>query len=90
MTPEDYKLLKNLYENPEPWGWKRSDDNKYIVGTFRLDIATADEKEAAELIVTMRNRLKDLIEENAKLKGYLGIRGPTFPNKGEPETPLVP
>jgi tRNA(Phe) wybutosine-synthesizing methylase Tyw3 len=74
MTQDQIELLRKLYDHGK-WTTRPSEDGKTVVVQSSVDIATADEKEAAEFIVQIHNAFKALVEENARLKAQLGIRG---------------
>ena len=78
ITPESIALLRKLFD-PNYQGWKttKSPDGKYILSTVSFEMAVTDDKAAADLIVGALNTIKELIEENARLKAALPdpIRG---------------
>lgn len=74
MTQDQLELLNKLYSH-DKWVVKRTSDGKSAVVEGRVEIAVADEKHAAELIVQIRNTYTALVEELSKLKAAANIRG---------------
>lgn len=77
MTQDQLELLNQIIGH-DKWAVRMLPDGKSAVVEGHVEIAVADKKHAADLIVSIRNMFMEQVEELAKLKAKASIRGGTF------------